>query len=106
MTKQIIKIGKKNEIRGMDIDFDAGRLFLADYDKGNFYQYSISTPVASDSTLEEVCVHIGSSGARVVKFWADREEVFVGFKKGKLCVYQIDNITSGPICKLFNPPIF
>jgi hypothetical protein len=99
MTKQIVKIGKKHEIRGFDIDFETGRLFIADYDRGNFYQYSVSTPVDCDSTIEEVCSHMGSSGARVIKYWEDREEIFVGFKKGKICVYQIDGITSGPICK-------
>lgn len=87
MTKQICKIGKKHEIRGMDIDFENGRMFIADYDRGNFYQYSISTPISCDSTLEEVCCHIGSSGGRVVKYWPEREEVFIGFKKGKICVY-------------------
>lgn len=41
MTKKIVRIGKKHNIRGFDIDFDMGRIFLADYDRGNFYQYSI-----------------------------------------------------------------
>ena len=99
MTKQVVKIGKKHEIRGMDIDFEGGRIFLADFERGHFYQYSISTPIDDDSTVEEVCSHMGSSGARVVKFWEDRDEIFVGFNKGKICVYQIDSITSGPICK-------
>jgi len=99
MTKQIIKISKKMEIRAMDIDFDSGRIFLANYEKGDFHQYSISTPVGCDSTIEEVCTHIGSAGARVVKYWPEREEIFVGYTKGKICVYQLDSITSGPICK-------
>lgn len=87
MTKQVVKIGKKHEIRSFDIDFEGGRIFLADYERGNFYQYSITTPIAGDSAIEEVCNHMGSSGARVVKFWPDREEIFVGFRKGKICVY-------------------
>lgn len=99
MIKQMIKIGKKHSIRGMDIDFVNGRIFLADYEKGDFFHYSIEKPIQSDSKIEQVCCHVGSTGARVVKYWEERDEVFVGFTGGKICVYQIDSITSGPICK-------
>lgn len=101
MMKQVVKIGKKNTIRAFDIDFENGRIFIADFDKGDFFHYSISTPIQGDSKIEQVCSHQGSPGARVVKYWEERDEVFVGFTGGKICVYQIDSISSGPICKLF-----
>jgi hypothetical protein len=83
----------------MDIDFDNGRMFVADFDKGYVQHYSISTPIGCDSRIDEVSSHQGGTGARVVKYWADRDEIFVGYTGGKICVYQIENLSSGPICK-------
>jgi hypothetical protein len=99
MTKKIIKVGKKYEIRAMDIDFKNGNIYLSDYERGYFYHYSVSLPVDCDSNIDLVSSHLGSPGAKVIKYWKEREEIFVGFKGGKICVYQLDSITSGPICK-------
>jgi hypothetical protein len=99
MTKKIIKVGKKNEIKAMDIDFKNGNIFLSDYDRGYFYHYSVSFPVDCDSNIELVSSHNGSPGGKVIKYWPEREEIFQGFTGGKICVYQLDSISSGPICK-------
>ena len=99
MTKQMIKLGKKHAIRGFDVDWENGRMFVADHDNGCIHQYSIQQPISPDSLIEEVSTFTGTAGPRVVKWWEDREEIYVGHKNGKMSVYELDNFTSGPICK-------
>lgn len=46
----------------------------------------------------------GGFKPRVVKAWAERNEVYVGHANGRIYVYRADAIENGPICNyLFNP---
>jgi hypothetical protein len=87
MTKKVIKVGKKYEIKAIDIDFNNGQIYMSDYERGYFYHYSLTTPVDCDSNIDLISSHLGSPGAKAIKYWPEREEIFIGFKGGKICVY-------------------
>jgi 6-phosphogluconolactonase (cycloisomerase 2 family) len=41
----------------------------------------------------------GYENPRNIVFWHQRNELYVGHKKGKVAVYDLNNAENGPICK-------
>lgn len=83
----------------MDIDFDGGKAFCADYDTGTIYYYNFMTPCAADSPLELINSFQGPKNPRVIKYWKERDEVYIGCAEGRMAVYELENMNSGSICK-------
>jgi hypothetical protein len=66
---------------------------------GDVYFYKGSIPFSPDSPLELVSVVKGPLMGRVVKYWKERNELYIGCTDGKLSVIDIGNFTAGSICK-------
>lgn len=98
--KQSIKLKKSSKIRALDISPSDGRVFLTDYDLGDVYFYKTTVPMAADAPLELVSIVKGPVKGRVIKYWKDRNELYIGCAKGKMSVIDIENFNQGPICKL------
>lgn len=75
-------------------------MFVGDYDDGSLYQYNISTPISPDSPIELVNTFAGAKQPRVLKYWRERDELYVGHTNGKLVIFELENFTSGPICSM------
>lgn len=75
-------------------------MFVADYDDGSLYQYTIKTPISPDSPVELVNTFTGAKNPRCVRYWRERDELYVGHDGGKLVVFELNNFTSGPICSM------
>lgn len=99
LTKHVVKLNKKNHIRDFDLNFDEGRMFVGDFDSGTLYQYNVTTPISPDGPVELVNTFNGAKYPRVLKYWRERDELYVGHSAGKLTIYELVNFTSGAICK-------
>jgi hypothetical protein len=75
-------------------------VFLTDYDLGDVYFYKTSLPMTADAPLELVGMVKGPIKGRVIKYWKDRNELYIGCAKGKMSVIDISKFSQGPICKL------
>lgn len=86
-------------IRGIDVNFKEGKAFVADYDEGTIYYYNFMTPCAADSPLELINSFKGPTNPRVLKYWSQRNELYVGCEGGRIAIYELDNLDGGSICK-------
>lgn len=94
----------------MDVDFERGRLYVSTFD-GNLYRYKFSTPLdevskkkvlgltEKESNIDRAESYKGCEKPRAIKFWEERNEVYVGYGGGRIFVYKADKISDGPICK-------
>lgn len=91
----------------MDVDFERGRLYVSTFD-GNLYRYKFSTPLdevraakfnQKESNIDRAESYKGCEKPRTIKFWEERNEVYVGYGGGRIFVYKADKISDGPICK-------
>lgn len=98
-AKQVVKIGKKNTIRGLDVDFENGKCFLADYDDGTIFYYNFMTPTSATTPLEMINSWKGPPKPRVLKYWPERNELYVGCADGRMSIFQMETVNQGPICK-------
>lgn len=71
-----------------------------DYDLGDVYFYKGKTPFEAEPPLELVSVTKGPLKGRVIKYWKERNELYIGCAKGVISVFDITNFNQGPICKL------
>jgi hypothetical protein len=98
-VKQVVKLKKQSRIRALDISPSDGRVFLTDYDLGDVYFYKSSVPMSAETPLELVGIVKGPIKSRVIKYWKERNELYIGCAKGKMSVIDITNFNQGPICK-------
>lgn len=83
----------------MDISPSDGRVFLTDYDLGDVYFYKGTVPFTTEEPFKLVSVVKGPPKGRVIKYWKERNELYIGCAKGKMSVIDITNFNQGPICK-------
>lgn len=83
----------------MDIYPQEGRIFITDHDNGSVYFYKASVPLSADYPLELVSVVNGPKKSRVIKYWKDRNELYIGSANGRLSVIEISKFDDGVICK-------
>jgi len=82
---------KDNRIRALDISPSDGRVFLLDYDLGDVYFYKGTIPFTCDEPLKLVSVVKGPIKGRVIKYWKERNELYIGCKGGKMSVIDVNN---------------
>ena len=87
-------------IKAIDIDFDNGRMFLAAYESGTIYEYRVTTPISPEGPVELVHTYNGGKFPLCIAYWRDRDEIYVGHRNGSFAIYELENLTAGPICKL------
>jgi len=100
-AKQVVKIGKKHTIRGLDVDFKAGKCFLADYEDGTIFYYNFMTPTSATTPLEMINSWKGPPKPRVLQYWDERNELYVGCAGGRMSIFEMESVNQGPICKGF-----
>ena len=92
-------IGKKHSIRGLDVDFKDGNLFVGDAEGKKVFHYTFKTPFKIKNTFELKGTYTTPGEPRVCKFWPERDELYVGCAKGRITVFELQNSAGGPICK-------
>jgi hypothetical protein len=95
----VVKLKRECVIRAMDVDSVDGRIFLADFEYGDIYLYKAQVPFSAQSPIELIAVTKGPPKARVIKYWKERNELYIGCADGKMSIIEIANFTKGPICK-------
>ena len=98
---QILKLKRESTIRAFDFDPIDGRIFVIDYDLGDVYFYRTQVPLNPKNPVELVAVVKGPQKARVVKYWRERNELYIGCAEGKMSIIEIAHFNNGPICKFF-----
>lgn len=98
----MVKIGKKNPIRGIEVNFKEGKCFVADYETGTVYYYNFETPSKADSPLELINSFKGPEHPRVIKYWPQRDELYIGCAEGRMAVFEMKSLDKGSICKDFD----
>ena len=98
--KQVIKLKKSSTIRALDICPSDGRIFIADFDLGDEYFYRGNVPFSTDYPLELVSIVKAQPKCRVIKYWEQRNELYLGCAEGRMSVIDINQFNQGPICKL------
>ena len=97
--QQLVKLQKNSRIRALEISPSDGKVFLTDYENGNVYYYQGTVPFDAKSPLELVKIFKAPMKGRVIKYWKERNELYIGCAGGKMSVIDIDTYTTGPICK-------
>ena len=99
MSRQVVRTSSKRSIRGMDINFKTGKIFVTCFDDGFIHCYNITMPITANSDIDKVRSFRGFSKPRNVLWWEERQELYVGHTGGIIAVYKLDAQTNGPICK-------
>lgn len=99
MSKQVVRTTSRGAIRGMDINFVSGKIFVTCFDDGFIHCYNISKPISADSSIDKVRSFRGFDKPRNILWWEERQELYVGHHGGIIAVYKLDAETNGPICK-------
>ena len=94
----MIKLPTKNTIQGFDIGFEEGRFFLTNYEKGEIHEYFISTPITPQSMISVRRAWKGAPYPNYVKYWAERDELYVGYRAGALLTFDLDANPPIPVC--------
>jgi hypothetical protein len=76
-------------------------MFASCFDDGYVYEYSIDQPVSADSQVSKKSSSKGYPKPRNLVYWPSRDELYVGYAGGKLCVFKAGEIGNGPICRFW-----
>lgn len=98
-SSQIVQIKTQNAIRALDISHKDGRVFLSDFVSGEVYFYKFSLPFDPNTPLKLVSIVQGPKQARVIKYWRQRNELYIGCQHGRMNIIDICKFNKGPICK-------
>ena len=98
IVKQVAKTKEKGTLSSIDVDAKEGRIFAVDESNGLVSYFEIETPIDADSPIDLVSSYLGPKKGRVMKYSSKRQELYVGHTDGKLTIYEVNNLDSGPIC--------
>lgn len=99
--KYMLKLSTDSKIRAIDICPSEGKIFVANYDLGKITVYKWSVPFSTETTAEIEDEFQGPKSARTMKYWKERNELYIGCAQGKMSVVDLNNTSQGPICKHF-----
>jgi len=97
INKQSIKTSSNDSIRGLDADFENKKLFCCCYEDSYVYIYNITDPSDPEGRIEKLHTIKGVPQPRILKWWPDREEIFLGHEGGNVSVINYRLNKDGPI---------
>lgn len=99
-----VKVECKGPIRSIDADFKSGYLFASSQDDGIISIYKSNDLSDANEKLELHASIKGFTNSRCIRYWKERNELFVGYTKGYLTVYKLDlesmkgKVIANPTC--------
>lgn len=81
----------------MEADFENGLFWISSFD-GFVHQYKFNGKIGFDSIISRQWTTKTADKIRTLKFWPNRNELYIGHAKGRLTVLDLDNYEH-PICK-------
>ena len=97
ILKQSIRTSSEGAIRGLDADFDKKLVFCCCEEDSYVHIFKLHAPTDPEGRLEKLMSIKGSPGPRVMRWWADRNELVLGHKDGLISVINYDVHPTGPI---------
>jgi WD40 repeat protein len=94
---QVVKTSSEGTIRGLEADFENKRLYCTCYDDGYIHTFKLFDPKDPEGRIEKASSVKGAPGPRVIRWWAERGELFVGHQGGLISVFNPNLNTTGPI---------
>lgn len=87
-VKQTIQVTMKGKLSCLDADLDSGRVICATYESGDIFVLDVDFPFTAESEFKTVSLTKGNIKPQVLKFWAKRREVYLGYLDGTIAVYH------------------
>jgi hypothetical protein len=97
MRRQKIQIDSSPNLRAMKIDTVQAVMFIGSFEDGIVHKYSIEKPICAESVIEKEWWVQSNREVRVIEYWSERREIFVGHAKGVLTVFDSED-HSAPKC--------
>ncbi len=97
---QVVKTSSEGAIRGLEGDFPNKRVYCSCLDDGYIHIFKLFDPIDPEGRIEKTASIKGAPGPRVIRYWPERQELFVGHKDGLVSVINPELNPTGPIyCK-------
>jgi WD40 repeat protein len=96
-AKQIVKTSSEGAIRGLEQDFMNKRIYCTCHDDGYLHAFRLVDPTDPEGRIEKISSTKGAPKPRVLRYWADRNEMYVGHQDGLISVFNFQINTTGPI---------
>lgn len=77
-VKQVVKTSSEGSIRGLEGDFANSRIFCSCLEDSYIHVFRLDDPTDAEGRIDKIASIKTSPKPRVVRWWNDRQELFIG----------------------------
>ena len=96
-VRQTVKTSSEGAIRGLEADFSSKRLYCTCHDDGYLHTFRLVDPSDPEGRIEKINSVKGVPKPRIIRWWGERNEMYVGHQDGLISVFNFQMNANGPI---------
>ena len=95
--KQVVKTSSEGSIRGLEADFPNKRIFCSCHEDAYIHIFKLNDPSDPEGRIDKTVSIKTAPKPRVIRWWDDRQELYIGHQDGLISVINFTLNPNGPI---------